>query len=407
VSLQPVADGLLLTGDPFQMAEDWELRDLGRGRFLLETVHKLNGMRGDSSGFGLLNHSSYVALLKGLVREGFEGVVSLDLGDSVKRLYFRQGELIFAASNQMDDRLGEVLYRAGWITLDQLTEAAVQVNRQTKFGKVLLESQVFSSSQLWDALKLQVLSIFQSTLLHEKVYLQIEAEPQAAPTAVALDDATEHIIDDGLGYAEMVRRFCEKLQPNVGIEKIQATCHRLKLSLGTFVGDVVELASGHNTIQGFLEHSKLTQMTTLCALFDAVHRRVLQLEGFDPDLRGLRGKDTVREIKSIIDAYHHILGEAKKAFTEEDLSFPVVELELFLDQQYRYRRSPVFVLPDGTIAPEAVVSIYAKARTSRRQSEAMTRQLQGLILFLLQIVGDLLPGGKGWELKKTLLVMIT
>jgi hypothetical protein len=37
----------------------------------------------------------------------------------------------------------------------------------------------------------------------------------------------------------------------------------------------------------------------------------------------------------------------------------------------------------------------------------MANQMQGLILFLLQVVGDLLPSGKGWELKRSFQNLIT
>ncbi|WP_141736302.1 DUF4388 domain-containing protein [Oligoflexus tunisiensis] len=391
----------------FAEGQAWQVRAIGRQRLLVESEAAALAMRGDQAGAGRLSHAVFVSLLYGLVAQKFDGLMSVDLGDSVKRLYFRSGELVFAASNLIDDRLGEVIYRAGQITLDQLTEAAVQVNRTTKFGRVLLESRVFSSSQLWDALKLQVTSIFQSTFLYDHVYVQLEPGQHLSPTAVAIDEPTVTLIDDCLGYADLYRQFRLRLDNSCKMAAVDFVLERIGAKPGTFIGDTVELVNAHPSIEGFLEHSKLTEANSLCALFDLLNHHIIRIEGYDTSTRTLDTGAAVKQIRSLIDAYHLIIDGAKKAFTAEGLEFPVLDIELFLDQQYSFRRSPVFVLQNGTIAPEAIVSIFTKARTSARQAEVMANQMQGLILFLLQVIGDLLPSGKGWELKRSFQNLVT
>ncbi len=402
------ASGLLqIQSAAFAEGQAWQVRAIGRQRLLVESEAVALSMRGDPAGAGRLSHSVFVSMLHGLVTQKFDGLMSVDLGDSVKRLYFRSGELVFAASNLIDDRLGEVIYRAGQITLDQLTEAAVQVNRTTKFGRVLLESRVFSSSQLWDALKLQVISIFQSTFLYDFVYVQLEPGQHLSPTAVAIDEPTTTLIDDSLGYAELYRQFRVRLDKGCTMTGVDFVLERIGARPGTFIGDTLELVNSNPHIDAFLEHSKLTEANSLCALFDMLNHHVIRIEGYDTSTRGLDSGTQIKGIKGLIDAYHLIIDGAKKAFAAEGLDFPVLDIELFLDQQYSFRRSPVFVLQDGTIAPEAIVSIYTKARTSARQAEVMANQMQGLILFLLQVIGDLLPSGKGWELKRSFQNLVT
>jgi len=402
------ASGLLqIQSAAFSEGQAWQVRAIGRQRLLIESETVAMSMRGDQAGAGRLSHGVFVSLLFGLVTQKFDGLMSVDLGDSVKRFYFRGGELVFAASNLIDDRLGEVIYRAGQITLDQLTEAAVQVNRTTKFGRVLLESRVFSSSQLWDALKLQVISIFQSAFLYDHVYVQLEPGQHLSPTAVAIDEPTATLIDDCLGYADLYRQFRARLDKSCQMSAVDFVMERIGAKPGTFIGDTVELVNAYPQIEGFLEHSKLTEANSLCALFDLLNHHIIRIEGYDNSTRGLDNGSSVKELKSLIDAYHLIIDGAKKAFAAEGLDFPVLDIELFLDEQYSFRRSPVFVLQDGTIAPEAIVSIYTKARTSVRQAEVMANQMQGLILFLLQVIGDLLPSGKGWELKRSFQNLVT
>lgn len=398
--IKSVEGGQLLTGEVFSNFADWRVRELGRQRILVDRVERPAAMRGDDSGFGTFNRKAFAGLIYGLNQERFDGILSIDLGDCFKRLYLRNGELVFAASTLMDDRLGEVIYRAGLITVDQLTEAAVQVTRTTKFGKVLLQNGVFTTSQLWQALKLQVYSIFQSLFLQNQVYVQIQEGLEASSTMVNMDLPTFDLIDDCQAYACMVEHFHRKIDLNGKVKKVDLVCERLGAIVGTFRGDTVELATSRESVAEFLSHSKLSRHNSICALFNLVHQHALELDGFDANLRHFEGT-SLKTIKSQIDAYHLVLDGAKKAFSAEGMHFPLLDIELFLEQQYSFSRSPIYVLDDGTIPLESVASIYAKAQASQRQTILMAKEIQALVLFLLQLIGDLLPGGKGWEIKRS------
>ena len=77
-----------------------------------------------------------------------------------KKVYFRDGDVLFAASNLLDDRLGEFLLRKGKITQDQFDRSSEVVNKTgKKFGAVLFEMGVFTSQDLVAQVKLQVKEI--------------------------------------------------------------------------------------------------------------------------------------------------------------------------------------------------------------------------------------------------------
>lgn len=407
VNVQATADGLLLSGPQFQEGKPWQARVLGRNRLLLDLPGSGPQAPADRAGFGVMERQTYVALLQGLSQQKFDGVVAVDLGTSIKRLFFRKGELIFAASNLMDDRLGEVLYREGLISLDQLTDSAVQVNRSTKFGKVLIDSGIFSCTQLWDALRLQVMSVFQSTFLQQYIYVQLDSGEQLAPMQVTLDHSTDELIDDCFGYSAMLLQFQRRLDGKAQLKSVAGAIEKYSIAPGTFVADTVELAGLHSKISEFLEHSKLTEINSVCAVFELVHRHMITVDNIDTSTRNIDVGSRLKEIKGLIDAYHLLLDGARKAFLAENLAFPVHDIEVFLDRQYSLRRSPLFILPDGTIGPESVVGIFSRAQTSIRQTQSMSSQIQALVRFVLQLVGDLLPGGKGWEVKKSFQLMVT
>ncbi len=407
INVQATSEGLVISGPQFQEGKTWQAKSLGKNRLIIDQAAAGPGV-GDKAGFGLMEKTTYVALLQGLVQQQFSGIVAIDIGTALKRLYFLKGELVFAGSNLMDDRLGEVLYREGLISLDQLTEAAVQVNRTTKFGKVLIDNEVMNPTQLWDALRLQVMSIFLSSFLQDYIYVQLEATTNPPPMVVSLDRPTENLIDDCWGVASMVWQFRRRIDGKAKLRRVEAGDNKKDgVQAGTFVADTIDLAASHGNIAEFLEHSKLTEINSLCAIFDLVHRHIFTIENFDGNVRNIDMGYGLKEIKSLLDAYHLILDGAQKAFTAENVNFPVREIEVFLDRQYSLRRSPLFILPDGTIGVESVVGVYSRAQASPRQCQFMANQIKALVRFLLQLVGDLLPGGKGWEVKKSFQSMVS
>ena len=403
-------DGLLLQGPMFQMPSEWSGQSFGSDRILIDRKdsNSAGSLKiGHDAGFGRFTNFTFASLLRGMVQQEFDGMIAIEIGGSLKRLYFKQGELVFAGSNLIDDRLGEVIYRAGLITLEQLTDAAVQVNRSTKFGKVLIENGIFSTTQLWEALKLQVLSIFESVFVADVLFVRVEEGVHLAPTAVSMGESTLDLIDEAQGYTAMLRGFIRQVEgnPKIGINEVVLT--RLAPSDGTFIKDMIDLVSQNSTADALLQHSKLSKTNTCASLFELVHRHLVQVERVDAVAKKYDRSGAYREIKSLLDAYHLVLEGARKAFQSEGVTLPVQDLEVFLEREYSLSRSPLFVLPDGVIAPEAVHGMLIKSRVSRRQGQRGARHLQGLILFLLQLVGDLLPGGRGWELKRNFQNMIT
>jgi hypothetical protein len=85
------------------------------------------------------------------------GTLAVRTPGFIKKIYIDKGEVVFAASNWKDDRLGEVLLKAGKITLQQYEES-VGVLKMTgkKQGTVLVELGYISPKDLFWWVKYQV-----------------------------------------------------------------------------------------------------------------------------------------------------------------------------------------------------------------------------------------------------------
>ena len=87
-------------------------------------------------------------------------------GDVRKSIYFKKGEVRGASSNQLEDRLGEVMCRLGGLTREQLAQATEECRRRRRpLGNYLLEKEVINQADLYVYVRRQVEEVFYSVLL--------------------------------------------------------------------------------------------------------------------------------------------------------------------------------------------------------------------------------------------------
>jgi hypothetical protein len=92
----------------------------------------LKGGIGRKSMSGRLQHFPLADVLIDLQMSEKDGILEVTNGAVTKRIYIRTGDMVFAVSNQEEDRFVEVLLKAGKITVDQYYQS---VNISQKKGR--------------------------------------------------------------------------------------------------------------------------------------------------------------------------------------------------------------------------------------------------------------------------------
>jgi tetratricopeptide (TPR) repeat protein len=119
---------------------------------------------------GNIKDTSLVMILVQLNRNRRTGTLSLSTAAFTKKIYLSEGDLIFASSTYEDDRLGEMLLKAGKISVEQY-DKSVEMLKSTKDkrqGAILVELGYLTPKDLFWGVKYQVKEIIHSMFIVEE-----------------------------------------------------------------------------------------------------------------------------------------------------------------------------------------------------------------------------------------------
>ena len=110
----------------------------------------------DAQDSGNLNQKTFLELLVELHQENATGSLKLERAPLQKAVYFRDGQILFAASNDPQDQLASILVEEGKLSKDQMQVAQARVSAGNPLAKVLTELGYISQRELADAARLKV-----------------------------------------------------------------------------------------------------------------------------------------------------------------------------------------------------------------------------------------------------------
>jgi curved DNA-binding protein CbpA len=109
---------------------------------------------------GTIGFLTLAGVLKDLFQRRATGELVLANEKAAKKVFFKNGIIIYATSNQEKDRLGDVLLLNGMISQAQFDESGRQVQATgKKQGTLLVQMEALSAKDLFRGLNLQVRSI--------------------------------------------------------------------------------------------------------------------------------------------------------------------------------------------------------------------------------------------------------
>lgn len=174
---------------------------------------------------GILASTTFPGLLYSILGRRETGVLTLTDATTVKSVYIQNGRPIFATSNDRDDRLGQIFFKDGLISLENLIEALERsLESKKRLGTVLVEMGFIQPHDLVEAVLAQVRNIICSLFLRTHGRYKYLAGPLPTEEVVTLKLSAANIVLEGIRRITSWDRIWEAVG---GLEAEYQTVERL------------------------------------------------------------------------------------------------------------------------------------------------------------------------------------
>lgn len=168
-------------------------------------------MKNEVPATGSLKRFSLSQILNFFKNQQKTGVLTFENRNVKKSIYIKNGDAVFASSNQDEDRLGEMLIRAGKITPEQYDKSAKLLNQSGKRqGTILLELGYLTPKKLFQEVKNQIKEIIVSLFLWEDGTFSFK-ESLPSSEIITLTISMEKLIREGIKIKERKEKEDEGL----------------------------------------------------------------------------------------------------------------------------------------------------------------------------------------------------
>ncbi len=220
---------------------------------------------------GELENSSVPELVRSILASGETGVLTFRNSEFTKSLYVHAGRVLFAASTDPDERLGESLLQRGKITARQYLEASKLIRPGRRLGAILVEMGALEPEDLIPAVEQQVKDILMDLFQWTRGEYEFVIKEMDPSDVLALNITTENLILEGIRRSHAWSRILNGVGGLDGVPFPAGNTELLyRLDLTDDEQEVMAHVNGHSTIEQILQISYLSNFDTcriLWALF--------------------------------------------------------------------------------------------------------------------------------------------
>ncbi|HXV63296.1 MAG TPA: DUF4388 domain-containing protein, partial [Vicinamibacteria bacterium] len=150
---------------------------------------------------GSLSSVPLAEVFRKIAFEEASGDLQVHLGTAIKTIYFQKGFVVFAASDQKRDRLGESLIEAGRISRHEFALASMLMkSSKKKFGEALVQAGVMSEEELGRQVAMQVNRIVLSLFKAKEGVYSFDERGTVIPVDLMVSLSIYRILLEGIRY---------------------------------------------------------------------------------------------------------------------------------------------------------------------------------------------------------------
>jgi len=219
---------------------------------------------------GNVRTTSLVRILVYLNRQRKTGTVSLATPVWTKKLFVHTGDVVFASSTYEDDRLGEMLLKAGKISVEQYDKSVEILKTSDKRqGAILVELGYLTPKDLFWGVKYQVKEIIQSLFLAEDADYIFTDGQIPAQEVITLKMSMGNLIYDSVKHIDSWTRIRNEMPATSSVLRLSSDPLSLFQDIELSIQDkkILSLIDGTRTINEVIEASWLASFEALKILY--------------------------------------------------------------------------------------------------------------------------------------------
>jgi hypothetical protein len=284
---------------------------------------------------GNLKEFCFPEILRWAFVSSWTGELVLSREEVERRVFIRDGTVVFARSNDPNDRLGEVFLRMGKITLRQFEEASEGIMPDKRLGTILVETQTISPKELLWGVKYQIREIvFDLFGWNSGPYL-LDAEATLGSEMITLSIHTPKLIFEGVKRMNHWWHIRKNLPP---LDTLLECSHgwetrAAELELAGRETILLNLIDGKKNLLQILDDSPFTDFEAARLLMAFLMADLVrETSGGLKVPQGLE----IQAYSRIVDLYNSLFAET------------VTELSRRLGRPSRHKLNPYFLLARAT-----------------------------------------------------------
>lgn len=253
----------------------WAKRDQWGLRIGVRNIGELKGLIKD---FGLAD------TLIGLQRTQKTGIFTIKSGTIVKKIYVRNGDIIFSSSNQDEDRLGDVLFKEGRITKEQYDISVIEMEKsKQRHGAELVRLGYLKPQELVTAVRHQAEEIIESLFNLEDGSFAFEEMPFSTEEVITLKLSAANLIYSGIKKIKDIQRIESELPGMDSILCFSADPFNLfqDVRLDYSGKKIISCIDGKTTINDILSITQLDRFDALKAIYALLIVRMIEEKSSD------------------------------------------------------------------------------------------------------------------------------
>jgi curved DNA-binding protein CbpA len=254
--------------------------------------------------YGNLKHFPISDIFLGLQRSEKTGILEMKHGPVMKKIYIKNGDMIFATSNQEEDRLGEVLVKAGKLTLEQYYQS-IEVMKKTgkRQGAVLVELGYLKPKDLIWAVTHQVEEIILSLFQWEDGEFEFKEIPLPSEEVITLKLSAANLIYRGIKRIDNFTYLKDGFFPMDAIMAYSADPMDLfqDIRLEEKDKDILFLIDGSRKVQDILLLSSLDNLQTMKILYALMNARLIEIKEKDLEREDTISEEVLKEPEEELD----------------------------------------------------------------------------------------------------------